>query len=114
MKTYMGSQGKPSQMPTLAYLALILLAYGIVVKAISSSDPLVLNRGWLESSEGVAKLSKCLPTEHIPTTGKNLTAKELGLLSTLCWREDLLQDGERVASVRRGVPAGVKCNVTEW
>jgi hypothetical protein len=98
----------------LAYLGLTFLACGISATVSPSLDPLILTREWLESSEGVAKLSKCLPTEHIPTEGRNLTVKELALLPTLCWRKDLLEAGQRSDSVRRGIPAGVKCNVTKW
>lgn len=98
-----------------AYLGLMLLAYGDLIKAIPVSyAPPLLNSEWLESPEGLAKLSKCLPIEQLPTEGKNLTAKEIGLLSTLCWRGDLVGDGQRLSSVSRGIPRGVNCNVTKW
>ena len=116
MSSLKGARDGPWQLPRhSAYLGLMLLAYGILANATTMSyDPLALNHKWLESPEGLTKLSRCLPAEQIPTEGKILTAKELGLLSTLCWREDLVGNGQQLTSVSRGIPKGVKCNVTKW
>jgi hypothetical protein len=115
MRVLFESRKEPSQLPScVAYIGLILLACGTIAEVAPLHDPILLNREWLESSEGIDKLGKCLPTEDIPTDGKNLTAKELGLLSTLCWRKDMLNTGRQLRSVNRGIPAGVKCKATKW
>ena len=55
----------------------------------------------------------CLPVEDIPIAGKNLTEKELALLPYICWRADQTHN-RPVLHADRGIPAGVKCNVTQW
>jgi len=114
MRVFHNGRCGPSLACCSAYIGMLLLAYGISADVTPLLDPFLLNREWLESLEGVDKLSKCLHTEDIPIDGKNLTAKELILLSTLCWRKDMLNAGQQLRSVHRDIPAGVKCNVTKW
>lgn len=69
---------------------------------------------WTTSSK-VDKSILCLPVEQIPISNISLTEKERNLLPSLCWRMDL---GPRPTHIQysndRGIPFGVKCNVTIW
>ena len=71
-------------------------------------------QNWMSSPAGRDKLRKCLPTSEIPFRDKNLTAAELELLPSICWRVDLETERNQLQSGARGVPAGVKCKVTKW
>jgi hypothetical protein len=62
---------------------------------------------------------RCAPEVPLPE-GLSLTAAERELLQYICWPPEGLQAGEGGGGVaappllRRGVPAGVNCTVTQW
>lgn len=73
-------------------------------------------RAWLASPAGQRKREQCLPVDQIPVQGRNLTQAELALLPSLCWRRDLQPPPAAPvkANGARGIPAGVRCNQTQW
>lgn len=71
-------------------------------------------QSWLSSSAGRDKIRSCLPQSAIPWRDKNLTATELELLPSICWRRDLQAGKARLQDSDRGIPAGVKCKATHW
>ena len=62
---------------------------------------------------------RCAPEVPLPQ-GLSLTDSERELLQYICWPPEGLQAGEGGDGVaappllRRGVPAGVNCTVTQW
>lgn len=70
---------------------------------------------WLSSPAGREKLSRCLPLDAIPIEGKNLTASELELLPSICWRGDV-HPNAAVLKARDAsrIPDGVRCKETQW
>lgn len=66
---------------------------------------------------GIEKQAKCLPVHEIPEEylGR-LTSEELEVLPQICWQKDVHKQlgASNPKNVRRGIPEGVKCNVTTW
>lgn len=59
----------------------------------------------------------CVAIQDIPTQGINLTAKEKDALSDICWTPQLeVQQPWKgfKGTAGRGIPPGVKCNITQW
>ena len=56
----------------------------------------------------------CLPSSPKISQDLHLTAKETEMLGSLCQRTDLKMPEMMVRELRRSIPAGVLCNVTDW
>ena len=96
------------------------------VRLVDLEEVLAEQRIFLASREGIEKGSKCAALSEIPESAKRrLNAAEMNILSSICWRKDLLNGvnvGENFVlpmlgsdgSHRRGIPPGVSCNVTTW
>ena len=44
----------------------------------------------------------------------NLTAKELAVLPSVCWNEQLVSARPVIPETTRGIPEGVSCKVKKW
>ena len=72
-------------------------------------------QGWIDLSGHVLPDKwTCAATEDIPVAGANLTARELEILPHLCWSKNGRDIKPLKAEQGRGIPPGVKCNVTQW
>ena len=87
------------------------------MKRLHTADGVEAAKSYIPQSlfDSVNKSNLCLPVDQNYIQGVSLTPEETDLLSNLCWRVEMgVHPAELQSDSDRGVPQGVKCNVTSW